>query len=179
VGLIAEGAIRKALRVGKNYQIIMNINYQALVAIQSADFFNFLSPGGGTKETPIHATPWLNVWESWKIINYNDPSSTANVKFGDIVSFENNNFASRFLSGYPGYVQVTTMDAMQDFERWKLIDPANPSSTADITTASLFLLQLVNDNGSHYAKVEGENLQTSVPLAVTGSQFRLIQTSVS
>ncbi|KAB2914342.1 MAG: hypothetical protein F9K23_14140 [Bacteroidetes bacterium] len=157
----------------------MNINYQASVAIQSAEFFNFLSPGGGAKETPIHAAPWINVWEAWKIINFNDPSSTANVKFGDIVSFENNNFSSRFLSGFPGYVQVTTMDAMQDFERWKLVDPTNPSSTADITTANLFVLQLVNGGGSHHAQVTGENIQQSVPLGSLGSEFRLIQLSVS
>lgn len=155
----------------------MNVAYQAIVGVQSTTYFNFLSGNGAAKETPVVTKPWLNVHEEWKILKYGDVSSTATVKFGDIVSFENKTF-STYLSGFPGYIQLTTMDAMQDFERWKLIDPADTSSTADVTTDTPFLLQLVNNNGSHYAKVDGGDTQSSVPLASVGSEFRIVQTSV-
>lgn len=155
----------------------MNVNYQAIVGIQSTEYFNFLSGNAAAKETPVVTKPWLNVHEEWELLKYSDTSSTATIKFGDIVSCKNKTFGT-YMSGFPGYNQVTTMDAMQDFERWRLIDTADATSTADVTTGKAFLLQLVNNNGSHYAKVDGGDTQSSVPLAANGSEFRLIQTSV-
>lgn len=158
----------------------MNVKYKAIVAIQSTEFCNFISADGATRETPCKTKPWLNVQEEWEILLYSDTNSTANVKFGDIVSFKNGHFSDAYLSGFPGYVQLTTMDAMQDFERWKLVDPSNPSSTAEITTCDTFELRLVNNNEQYSAKVNGGDIQNSVPLVTSGaSTFKLVQTSVS
>lgn len=157
----------------------MSIKYQAILGIQSTEFFNFLSGDGTEREKPVKTTSWINIQENWKIINYVDTESTTNIKFGDIISFENNHFTEKFLSGFPDYQKLTTMDAMQDFERWRLVNSINPTSTAEVTASDTFLLQLVNNNGSNYAKVDGGGIQNTVPLSNLGSNFRFIQTSVS
>jgi hypothetical protein len=155
----------------------MTINYQAIVAIESVENFNFLNGRSTQNETPSNAAPWINTWEHWEILKYSNVSDDGAVHFGDVVSFRNVEF-DRYMSGYPDYAQVTTMDAMQDFERWILVDPNNSSSTAAITNGDDFLLQLANNNGSHYARVNGGDVQSSVPLNSQGTLFRLVQLSV-
>lgn len=125
--------------------------------------------------------PWLNINEQWKTELVSDSSSTANIKFGDYVRFNSERYNSAYLSGYNGYsaMALTTMNAPQDYERFKLVDPNNPSSTAEITTSDEFELWLVN--GDKYSvKVSGAEFQPSIPFVTSGgSTFRLIQITVN
>ncbi|HAD98696.1 MAG TPA: hypothetical protein DCG19_14890 [Cryomorphaceae bacterium] len=152
----------------------MSIQFKSIVGLQSQSYFNFLSANGTARETPIHAASWLNVQEKWEIINYNDLSSTGKLCYGDVVGFRNPHF-NVYLSGFPGYSAVTTMGKLQDAERLVLLDPQDPSSTAEMTVEDEFYLQQVNI--SKYAKVNGNGIQISVPLTTNAeATFRIIVT---
>ena len=159
----------------------MKIQYNQTVAIQSTQYCNFISANGSARQTLCVTKPWLNINEQWKILLHSDTGSTANVKFGDIISFSNQAYNPAYLSGFNGYSapELTTMDAMQDYERWQLVNPSDPSSTAEVSTCDEFQLLLVN-GGTLSAQVTGDDIQPSIPLVTSGaSTFRLIQTSVS
>lgn len=161
----------------------MNISFQRVVAIESVTGFNFFNATSTNQESPCHLAPWLMQWETWKVLNHEDPSSTADLAFGDIVGFRNSHFQvdgeGVCMSGFSsqGYEKVTTQPFFQDAERWRLVSPAGSESTAEITTADVFYLQQVNSG--KYAKSLGPNNQNLVPLVNTpdeSCEFRLIIT---
>lgn len=145
----------------------MNIPFQSVIGIQSADFYNFINTSSSTSEQLATTAGWIRDWELWELLDYGNTGATDNVRFGDVVGFKNLKF-NAYLSGYPGGNNATTQPNLQDAERWQLINPDNTSSTDEITTANTICIQQVNS--SKYVDVQGTDVQTSIPLSSAADQ---------
>ena len=155
-------------------EIIVDIQYQFTVGIESVKNMNFVSGRAKKAGTLSTLEEWLESWERWVVVNYADDSATAAIKFGDIVSFKNSNF-STYLSAKSASnssttsttsdddnINVNTQPNMQDTERWVLINPYNPTSTDVITTLDPFYLQHIDSKLFAESPATGE--QQAIPL---------------
>jgi hypothetical protein len=157
----------------------MEVQFNATIALECANHFNFINAIASTPSSPCHAAPWLKEWETWQILKYGELHSTANVKFGDVIGLKNNQFTVYMSGGSAASAQLTTVPALQAPERWRLVK-ANEAVTAEyITTADEFYIQSA-DTGA-YCSVPGGNNQNTVYLVREqgrASRFRIILTHV-
>lgn len=156
-GLLLMGARPSSLPASND-----GVRYNDVIVIRSNQFGNHLSAFGQADQSPVKLMGNPDAWERWTIVNPTQANSTAVVKFNDIVWIRSTKW-SNYLSANGELKESAKVMVMRNpdaWEQWKLIDPARPTSTAEIKNMDTVALQSVHWN--NYLSAWGRADQSDV-----------------
>ncbi|WP_054693166.1 bacterial Ig-like domain-containing protein [Syntrophomonas palmitatica] len=119
------------------------IHFGDIISLKSGNFYNYLSGRSGNDKRDVKLMSDLGEWENWEIVNPLHLGAGGVVKYNDTVAFcslyWNNYLSARDPWGQGAAIQ--TMRSLGPWERWKIINPADPTSTAPVKATDAILVK--------------------------------------
>ncbi len=136
----------------------VEIHYGDVINLKSGYFHNYLSGRSGQDKKDVNMMNNLGEWEDWEIVEPQRLGSDGVVKFNDTVAFCSV-YWKNYLSGRDPWGEgaaVQVMGRLGPWEKWKIINPADPNSTAPVKTTDEILIKSVNWGSCLSARSSGD-----------------------
>ena len=154
-----------------------SLMYGAVKAIESQFGFNLLSAQGQGNFAPVVlkgsvTASWPESWERWTIVTVDQTTPLRTVRYGDTLSLQS--FFGQFLSvaeNDQGF-QLQSVVSLQDWEKWKLVNPDDAGATGAVTGVVAF--QHLATNRYLSALGGGDNGLTLVEVIDEAERWRLL-----
>lgn len=146
------------------------IHYGDNINLQSGFFHNYLSGRSGKDNKDVKLIKNLGPWEDWELVDPDRPGYDGVVNYNDTVMFYSLSW-DNYLSGRGDgdKIGVQVMGVPGPWEKWIIINPADPKSTAPVKTSDIILVKSV-DWGS-YLSARGSRDEAKVELMTSSGEW--------